>query len=98
MSRRGGGFDENLTSENKKFLDDLILDKYANPNSPLRSAPWKKGTFDPEGMYSTKKKSYYRNTRLGVLAIKLGSIPQWTKSDNKVYTTLLQVRFGIFKQ
>lgn len=32
-----------------------------------------------------------RNKRLGVLAIKLGSVPQWTKDGKKFYATMLQV-------
>ena len=31
------------------------------------------------------------NKRLGVLAIKIGSIPQWTKNGKKIYATMLQV-------
>jgi large subunit ribosomal protein L3 len=31
------------------------------------------------------------NKRIGALAIKLGSIPQWTKDGKKIYTTLVQI-------
>ena len=35
----------------------------------------------------------YSTKRAGVLGIKLGVIPQWTKDGTKVFTTLVQVRF-----
>lgn len=35
--------------------------------------------------------SNFSNKRIGVLAIKLGSLPQWTKKGEKFYATLLQV-------
>jgi large subunit ribosomal protein L3 len=37
------------------------------------------------------KNPIYRNKRGGLLAIKLGSFPQWTKDGKKIHTTLLQV-------
>lgn len=35
----------------------------------------------------------FSNKRIGVLAIKLGSLPQWTKKGEKFYATVLQVVF-----
>ena len=46
--RRGGGFDENLTGENKQFLEQVLVDKYTNAESPLKQGPWKRGEFNPE--------------------------------------------------
>jgi len=80
-NRRGGSYDENLTAENQEFLNQVIIDKYVNKDSPLKNGPWKRGEFDPNGI----------NKRIGVLAIKLGSLPQWTKKGEKFYATLLQV-------
>lgn len=48
--RRGGGLDENITLENRSFLDQVILDKYAVDNSPLKEAPWKRGQFDKDSV------------------------------------------------
>ena len=41
--------------------------------------------------------SGFRNKRVGVLAIKLGSIPQWTIDGKKIYLTMLQVDFMFIK-
>jgi hypothetical protein len=45
------------------------------------------------GFYSQDFSSihFYRNKRTGLIAIKLGSYPQWLKDGKKIYTTLLQV-------
>ncbi len=32
-----------------------------------------------------------RNKRLGLIGIKLGSLPQWNKNGEKVYTSLVQI-------
>ena len=81
VNRRGGGFDENLSAENQTFLDKVVEDQFTNTDSPLREAPWKRGEFDPNSV----------NKRIGLIGIKLGSVPQWTKDGRKIYTTLLQV-------
>lgn len=49
VDRRGGGYDENLSNENKRFLEQVILDKYAE-NSPLKEAPWKRGQFNKDSV------------------------------------------------
>lgn len=48
VTRRGGGYDENMSSENKNFLDKIVLEKYTN--SPLKEAPWKRGEFNKDSM------------------------------------------------
>jgi hypothetical protein len=48
VNRRGGGYDEHLTSENRKFLEDVLADKYTV--SPLKEAPWKKGQYNPNSV------------------------------------------------
>ena len=50
VRKKGGGFDENLTYENKEFLDKVVLDKYKLLDSPLKDGPWVKGNFDPNGV------------------------------------------------
>ena len=42
IKRRGGGWDENLTSENREFLNQIVIENYAS-ESPLKEGPWKKG-------------------------------------------------------
>lgn len=81
VNRRGGGYDESITADNQEFLNKVLIDKYSQKDSPLKNAPWKRGEFDADGV----------NKRLGVLAIKLGSIPQWSKDGKKFYATMLQV-------
>ena len=49
-TRRGGGFDENITVDNQEFLNRVLVDKYSIKDSPLKDGPWKKGEFDPTGM------------------------------------------------
>jgi hypothetical protein len=51
VNRRGGSYDEDITSENQEFLKQVIIDKYTNKESPLKNGPWKRGNFDPNGMY-----------------------------------------------
>ncbi len=51
VRRRGGGYDENLSAENKAFLDQVVIDKYKIAESPLKDGPWKKGAFNPDGVY-----------------------------------------------
>jgi len=81
VKRRGGGFDENISKDNQEFLDRVLIDKYADKDSPLKNAPWTRGEFNENAA----------NKRLGVLAIKLGSVPQWTKDGKKFHATMLQV-------
>lgn len=50
VNRRGGGVDENLTYDNKKFLDQVVIDKYSQ-DSPLKLAPWKRGQFNKDSVY-----------------------------------------------
>ncbi|ESO82772.1 hypothetical protein LOTGIDRAFT_108795 [Lottia gigantea] len=74
--------DKSLTKENQEFLDNVVNDLYANQpeyRSPLADGPWKRNVY-------TK-----RTLRTGVLAIKLGNLPQWSKDGKKITTTLLQV-------
>ena len=56
FNRRGGSFDENITQENQEFLNQVFIDKFADKQSPLKEAPWKRNEFDPNGMYVMLKK------------------------------------------
>lgn len=70
-----------LTPESKELLSEMVSDKYEEVihQSPLRDEPWQRN----EWKVNTK--------RTGVLAVKIGVIPQWRKDGRKFHTTLLQV-------
>lgn len=70
-----------LTAENEEFLQQTVLDRYKEKvgESPLKDGPWERNEWTT------------RTSRCGVLAVKIGVIPQWTKAGEKFYTTLLQV-------
>ncbi|XP_064611206.1 large ribosomal subunit protein uL3m-like [Liolophura sinensis] len=71
--------DEDLTAENQEYISELVQARYAQQKSPLKDGPWERGVWT-------------RSTRrTGVLALKIGVLPQWTKEGHKFYTTLLQV-------
>lgn len=75
-------WDEKLTAENEKFLEEVVHETYANKESPLKDGPWQHGKFttNPETI------------RTGVIGLKLGTLPQWDKKGRKFYVTLVQVR------
>ncbi|KAL3858596.1 hypothetical protein ACJMK2_008868 [Sinanodonta woodiana] len=79
FSKRRVSIKQDITPENAKFIKDVIIETYKKPESPLKDGPWSRGTWTP------------RTQRTGVLAIKLGMLPQWTKDGKKFITTLLQV-------
>ena len=62
-------------------MNEIVYETYANKESPLKDAPWKRGDFttSPETI------------RTGVLGLKLGTLPQWDKKGRKFYVTLVQV-------
>lgn len=69
-----------LTAENKSFLQQSVIETYKSKcASPLKEPPPVRHPWT----ISTK--------RTGVLAIKIGVQPQWTKEGKKFHTTLLQV-------
>ncbi|XP_067651670.1 large ribosomal subunit protein uL3m-like [Haliotis asinina] len=70
---------QDLTRENRDFLKELAVDVFKTSNSPLRDEPW------PREEYTK------RTFRTGVLALKIGVVPQWTTDGQKIFTTMLQV-------
>ncbi|GAB1598192.1 39S ribosomal protein L3, mitochondrial-like [Argonauta hians] len=74
--------EDDISPETEKFLQSNIVDHYKPViESPLKEAPWERGTWT----------QWPKTFRTGVLALKLGVLPQWTKDGKKIYTTLLQV-------
>lgn len=76
-------YEKELTEENESFLEQTVLDKYKDKlqevSSPLKDGPWKRSEWTKD------------TRRTGVLALKLGVVPQWTKTGQKFYTTMFQV-------
>ncbi|XP_046386189.1 39S ribosomal protein L3, mitochondrial [Ischnura elegans] len=78
LKKERAAYPENLTPENKSFIDEVVRDRYTVP-SPLREAPLSRGEWAP-GV-----------KRTGVIARKIGCYPMWLKDGSKINTTLLQV-------
>jgi hypothetical protein len=55
VRRRGGGWDENLTKENREFLDNKVIDTYTKTSSPLKEGPWQKGEWSKAYRYDAKR-------------------------------------------
>ncbi|CAL1540093.1 unnamed protein product [Lymnaea stagnalis] len=72
--------DDKLITSNEQFIQDIVVQNYANKSeSPLKDAPW-------------NRNPYIKGTRrTGVLALKLGTMVQWTKDGKGINVTLLQV-------
>ncbi|XP_053570273.1 39S ribosomal protein L3, mitochondrial isoform X2 [Bombina bombina] len=77
-------WDEHLSEENKKFLKRLTAEEYreqtASKLCPLKDEPWPIKQWEPG------------SKRVGLIAVKLGMMPIWTKSGNKHAVTMLQVQ------
>ncbi|XP_068090586.1 large ribosomal subunit protein uL3m isoform X2 [Hyperolius riggenbachi] len=77
-------WDEHLTEENKDYLKQLAGSDYAamtaSKLNPLKDEPWPIKPWQPGAK------------RVGLIAVKLGMAPLWTKSGEKHAVTMLQVR------
>ena len=73
--------DENITDENKQFVDKYIQESYTlkENESPLKVKQFEPGEIDE----NTK--------RCGLIARKIGNYPMWTKTGVRLLTTVLQV-------
>ncbi|XP_051927885.1 39S ribosomal protein L3, mitochondrial [Hippocampus zosterae] len=76
--------DEHLTEENQRFLRREIAEEYrkqtADKLNPLKDEPWQRHEWT-EG-----------SRRVGLVAVKLGMAPLWTKTGERHVVTLLQVQ------
>ncbi|XP_077446847.1 large ribosomal subunit protein uL3m isoform X2 [Stigmatopora argus] len=76
-------FDEHLTDENKQFMKDEAGEEFrqqtANKLNPLKDEPWERHEWT-QG-----------SRRVGLVAVKLGMAPLWTKNGERHVATLLQV-------
>lgn len=77
--------DEYITSENKTFLEQQRIDSLTSSTSPVitdqpAQVPWKP----------------YVTQRCGLIAIKLGLYPMWTKTGKKIDCTIFQVGLLVY--
>lgn len=77
-------FDEHLTEDNANFMRQVVSEDFkqmtADKLYPLKDEPWPRHEWQ-EG-----------SKRVGLVAIKLGMMPIWTKSGDRHVVTLLQVK------
>ncbi|XP_069816389.1 large ribosomal subunit protein uL3m [Dendropsophus ebraccatus] len=77
-------WDEHLSEQNKEYMKHLTAQEYndmtASKLCPLKDEPWPIKTWEPG------------SNRVGLIAVKLGMMPIWTKSGKKHAVTMLQVQ------
>lgn len=83
-----------LTEESKGFVQDTLREDYqgvpageetteaATALSPLKDAPWQPAQWETEGVGTR---------RCGVLALKIGTVPQWLNDGTRVLCTMFQI-------
>lgn len=72
-------YDENLTPENEQFFQEFLKNKYSG-KSPLKTEPW-----------NVNQKYQQGFSRTGLIGIKLGQFPMWTKQGHRLLTTCVKV-------
>ncbi|KAF5921867.1 hypothetical protein HPG69_013041 [Diceros bicornis minor] len=82
--KSGTWWDEHLSEENVSFIKQLASDEnkaqLASKLYPLKDEPWPIHPWEPG------------SSRVGLIALKLGMMPLWTKDGQKHVVTLLQVQ------
>ncbi|KAK7898673.1 hypothetical protein WMY93_019526 [Mugilogobius chulae] len=77
-------FEEHLTEDNQEYMKKIIAEDYrkltAERLSPLKDEPWPRQEWT-EG-----------SRRVGLVAVKLGMVPIWTKTGERHVATMLQVQ------
>ncbi|XP_059801183.1 39S ribosomal protein L3, mitochondrial [Hypanus sabinus] len=75
---------EHLSEENVRHLRKVVSEEYKllteNRSCPLKDEPWSRLPWEPG------------TRRVGLVAVKLGMMPLWTKAGEKHAVTLLQVQ------
>ncbi|KAL7304021.1 hypothetical protein TKK_0003491 [Trichogramma kaykai] len=85
-STRSTRYEDELTSENKTFLKQLVQEKYPRPESGY-------GSYSPLNLNIVESAVEWSPSyqRAGLIARKIGVYPMWMKDGRKVLTTLFQV-------
>uniref|UniRef100_A0A8C5VLH8 Large ribosomal subunit protein uL3m n=1 Tax=Microcebus murinus TaxID=30608 RepID=A0A8C5VLH8_MICMU len=82
--KNGTWWDEHLSEENVPFVKQLVSNEdkvqLASKLCPLQDEPWPIQPWEPG------------SSRVGLIALKLGMMPLWTKDGQKHVVTLLQVQ------
>ncbi|XP_040288771.1 39S ribosomal protein L3, mitochondrial [Bufo bufo] len=77
-------WDEHLSEESKQYMKQLTAQEYksmtASKLCPLKDEPWPIKPWEPG------------SNRVGLIAVKLGMMPVWTKSGERHAVTMLQVQ------
>lgn len=77
-------FEEHLTEDNQEYMRKIIAEDYrkltAERLNPLKDEPW------PRHEWTEGSK------RVGLIAVKLGMVPIWTKTGERHVATMLQVQ------
>ncbi|KAG7458045.1 hypothetical protein MATL_G00233710 [Megalops atlanticus] len=77
-------WDEHLSEENSAFLRKVVPEEYdrmtASKLNPLKDEPWPRHAWEPG------------SRRVGLVALKLGMMPMWTKTGERQAVTMLQVQ------
>ncbi|CAJ0919700.1 unnamed protein product [Ranitomeya imitator] len=93
-------WDEHLSKQNKEYMKRVTSEEFRNMTAsklcPLKDEPWPIKPWEPaaaaaaeiyvEHLWGTENGS----NRVGVIAVKLGMMPIWTKSGEKHAVTMLQ--------
>eukprot|EP00069_Balaena_mysticetus_P009267 bmy_20200T0 len=96
--KSGTWWDEHLSEENVPFVKQLVSDEnkaqLASKLCPLKDEPWPIHPWEPGGyfVYVVFSSPNYCSSRVGLIALKLGMMPLWTKDGQKHVVTLLQVQ------
>nr|CAH8863238.1 unnamed protein product [Trichobilharzia regenti] len=72
--------DEDITPENKQFLEQERMNVLTCNTSPIITEQWDQVPWTP-----------YVTQRCGLIAVKLGMYPLWTKTGRKIDCTIYQV-------
>lgn len=85
--------DNLITTENKKFVMEVVSDKYNLPTSPAEIDHTFCAKPVPSNILTESEQQEWSTShrRCGVIARKIGMFPLWTKNGEKIQTTLLQV-------
>ncbi|KAL6258096.1 hypothetical protein P5V15_010015 [Pogonomyrmex californicus] len=76
-------YDEQLTRDNKEFIDEVVKNKY--PSTETKLSPLKIDPIEPVVEWKPDMQ------RTGLIAKKIGVYPLWLKNGKKVTSTLLQI-------